>query len=181
LWISLDESILQVIACKEAPMSDILIVYATRGGHSRALALDLGARLAAEVREIGDLVNRKGPFGWLKSGRQAAMMRATPIRADLALGPAKTVAIVQPVWASAVCPPVRSWIRAHAAELAGRRVGVLSSDMGTPASVLRAKFESEFPSELGKLAACSVVRQDEGEDRRKQVLDEFVAELTRGR
>ncbi len=162
-------------------MSDALVLYVTRDGHSRALALDLGLLLGAEVREIGDLVNRRGLFGWIKSGRQAAMRRATPIRdpgADLKA--ARTLVLVQPVWASAVCPPVRSWIRAHAKELAGKRVAVLASDFGAPSSVIRAKFESEFRSEIGSLAACEAIPQKEGDSLRRKRLEDFAAVLKRG-
>jgi hypothetical protein len=161
-------------------MSDTVVVYVTRNGHSRALALDLGLKLGAEVREIVDLVDRKGLFGWIRSGRQASMRAATPIRdPGIDLKGVRTVVLVQPVWASAVCPPVRSWIRAHAKELAGKRAAVLSSESGTPAEVIRAKFEAEFPSALGKLAACGVVLQRDDEAARRKSVDAFVAELGR--
>ncbi|MGA2547853.1 MAG: hypothetical protein ABSF43_14975 [Rectinemataceae bacterium] len=161
-------------------MPDTVVVYVTRNGHSRALALDLGSRLGAEVHEIGDLVSRKGIFGWIAAGRQAATKRATPIRdPGVELGAAETVVLVQPVWASAVCPPLRSWIRAHSKELAGKRVAVLLSDYSTPASELRPKFELEFPAELGKLAACAAVMRKADAVQRKKAVDDFVAELAR--
>jgi hypothetical protein len=161
-------------------MSTTSIVYVTRGGHSRALALDLGARLGAEVGEIADLVGRKGLFGWLRSGRQATMKMATPIGdPGLDLRAAATVVIVQPVWASAVCPPIRSWLRAHAKELAGKRVAVLASAYGSLAQVLRDAFDSEFRAELGPLAACSVVLQRADPAARSKAIDDFIAELNR--
>jgi hypothetical protein len=161
-------------------MSDTVVVYVTRNGHSRVLALDLGSRLGAEVHEIGDLASRKGIFGWINAGRQAATKRATPIRdPGVDLGPVKTVVLVQPVWASGVCPPIRSWIRAHAKELAGKRVAVLLSDYITPASELRLQFEEEFPDELGKLAACAAVMRKSDAVQRKKAVDDFVAELAR--
>jgi hypothetical protein len=167
-------------AYEERSMADI-IVYATRNGHSRALALDLGKRLGAQVAEIGDLVKRRGPFGWLKSGRQAAMGLATPIRdPGVALGSVAKVVIVQPVWASAVCPPVRSWIKAHAKELAGKKVGLLASCYGTPAAILRAKFDSEFGPEIGALAACATIQQKDEAEIRASAFEAFLAELGSG-
>lgn len=161
-------------------MSETIVLYVSRNGHSRALALDLGLRLGAEVREIGDLVKREGLFGWLKSGRQAAAGLATPIRDPGAdLSKVKTVVLVQPVWASALCPPLRSWLVAHAGELAGKRAALLCSDYGTPASVLREKFDAEFKSSIGPLAACAVVMQKADETSRKKSVDGFVAELAR--
>jgi flavodoxin len=161
-------------------MSDTIVVYVTRNGHSRDLALDLGKRLGAEVLEIGDLVNRKGLFGWLKSGRQAAMGAAAPIRdPGVELGKYKTVILVQPVWASAVCPPIRTWIRAHAKELGGKRIAVLASAYGSLDDAIRAKFETEFAAALGPLAACAVVRRKDEASVRERVLADFAAELTR--
>jgi hypothetical protein len=172
---------MEYLDTRRITMSDTVVLYVTRDGHSRALALELGARLKGGVYEIGDLVNRRGLLGWIRSGRQASMGRATPIRDPKAeLGRSAAVVLVQPVWASAVCPPVRSWLRAHAKELAGKRVAVLASAYGTPAAVLRAKFESEFGLDIGKLAACAVVKRDDDEALRGRELDQFIAELSRG-
>jgi hypothetical protein len=78
-----------------------------------------------------------------------------------------------------VCPPIRSWILAHAKELAGKKVAVLLSDYSTPASELRSKFELEFPSEIGTLAACAAVMQKADTAQRAKAIDDFVAELKR--
>jgi len=159
-------------------MSDTVVLYVTRDGHSRALALDLGARLKAEVLEIGDLVNRRGLLGWIRSGKQASQLAATPIKEpSLDLGKIGTVVLAQPVWASAVCPPVRTWLRSNAKKLAGKRVAVIASAYGTPSEVIRAKFDAEFGRDIGALAACAVVRRKDGEDARRRTVDAFVAEL----
>jgi flavodoxin len=159
-------------------MSDIIVLYATRGGHSRALARDLAASLGAVVLEIGDLVNRKGLFGWLKSGRQAAMRLATPITdPKVDLNSAKTIVLVQPVWASAICPPIRTWLRAHSKELCGKRLALLFSDYSTPAAVLLSAYESEFSADLGKPAACAMISQKLDEPARSKALGDFAAEL----
>jgi hypothetical protein len=161
-------------------MPNTIVLYVTRDGHSRALALDLGARLKAAVFEIGDLVNRKGLIGWIRSGRQASMRKATPIREpDIDLGAVGTVVLVQPVWASSVCPPIRSWLLSNAKKLAGKRVAVLASAYNTPPEILRAKFESEFDSGIGRLAACAVVQRKDEDARRASSVEGFVAELTR--
>ena len=163
-------------------MPDAIVLYVTRNGHSRDLARDLGQRLGAEVLEIGDLVNRKGLFGWLNSGRQASMRASTPIRdPDAKLASVKTVVLVHPVWASAVCPPVRTWLRSHAKELSGKRVAVLASAYSTPAAVIRAKYEGEFAADLaaGRLAACAVVQQKDAEALRERTVADFAAELAR--
>jgi hypothetical protein len=159
-------------------MPDTIVLYVTRGGRSRSLALDLGKRLGAQVAEIGDLVKRKGVFGFIKSGRQAATGQATPIqdpRVDL--GPASAIVLVEPVWAGSVCPPMRSYIRAHIAELAGKRIALLASAAGGDDGKLRAKFESEFGGDLGSLAAFAIVPQGAGEAARERALDGFAKDL----
>ena len=159
-------------------MPDTIVLYTTRGGHSKALALELGSKMGAQATEIVDLVNRKGLFGWLNAGRQAAMKAATPI-ADPAVDllSIKTVVLVQPVWARAVCPPIRTWLRAHAKELSGKRLALLLSAAGSAADPVRAAFETEFAKELGALAACSVVLQKLGEGARSKAIEDFAAEL----
>ena len=161
-------------------MSDTVIVYVTRNGHSRDLALDLGPRLGAKVHEIGDLAARKGILGWINAGRLASMKAATPIGdPGIDLGPIKTVVLVQPVWASSVCPPLRSWLRAHAKELAGKRMGMVASSYATKSDDVRAAFDGEFAAELGALLACASVFQKTNADQKGRILDDFVAELAR--
>jgi hypothetical protein len=161
-------------------MSESIVLFTTRSGHSRALALDLASRLGSDAREIADLVGRKGLFGWLRAGRQAAMRRATPIGdPGVDLRAVGTVVLVQPSWAASVCPPIRTWILAHAEELHGKRLALLVSCYGTPAAVSRQAFESEFAPELGPLAACAAVEQKGGQEARARVLDDFIAELKR--
>jgi hypothetical protein len=159
-------------------MSDSVVVYVTRSGHSRDLAKDLGTRLGAEVREIVDLSKRKGILAWINSGRQAAMKSSTPIGdPGIELQRFGTVVLVQPVWASAICPPLRTWLRAHARELAGKRLAILASCYGTAAGAIRAAFDAEFGAELGPLAACATVLQKNEEGLRKASVDAFVHEL----
>ena len=161
-------------------MSDTVIVYVTRNGHSRDLALDLGPRLGAKVHEIGDLAARKGILGWINAGRLASMKAATPIGdPGIDLGPIKTVVFVQPVWASSVCPPLRSWLRAHAKDLAGKRLGMVASSYATQSDLVRTAFEGEYAAELGALVACASVFQRATVAQKEMILDGFVAELAR--
>jgi hypothetical protein len=160
-------------------MRDSLVLFVTRDGHSRALALDLGARLGSEAREIGDLVGRKGLFGFLRSGAQASRGAATPISdPQVDLSSVRTVVLVQPVWASAICPPIRSYLRAHSGELAGKRIGLFASAASTRVSDFRAKFELEFGASL-PLAACAVVNKRDDLAARERILADFVAELAK--
>jgi hypothetical protein len=155
-------------------MAGTVVVYVTRSGHAKALADDIGKRLGTEALEIGDLVNRRGLLGFIKSGAQASMGAATPIREPKAdLSSASAVVLVQPVWASSVCPPLRSWLKAHKEELTGKSIGLLSTNRGSDGGPLQAKFEKEF----GPLAAFAVIAEKTDGATRIGILDGFQASL----
>ena len=155
-------------------MSDTVIVYVTRDGHSRALAEELGRLVGAPAAEIGDEVKRRGFFGYMRSGFQAAARKATPIRdPGVELSRAKRVVLVQPVWASAVCPPLRTWLRAHRPELAGKRIGLVASEKGSPPEKLKLAYETEF----GDLAAFACLRKSEAGAAKSAALAAFAREL----
>jgi flavodoxin len=59
-------------------MPGIKTVYVTRTGHARALAERIAALSGGTAAEIGDPSNRKGIFGFLKSGAQASKGSYSP-------------------------------------------------------------------------------------------------------
>lgn len=155
-------------------MPGIKTVYVTRTGHARALAGKIAALSGGSAAEIGDPANRKGIFGFLKSGGQASKGSDAPfIDPRIDLSDASAVALVQPLWASSVCPPLRSWIKAHKAELNGKKIGLFVTARASAGEPIRAKFEAEF----GPLAAFALVREKDDEASREHALEEFVASL----
>lgn len=161
-------------------MPTTIVLFVTRNGHSRVLAAGIGKRLGAPVHEIMDLVNRKGLIGILRTGAQASMKAATPIRdPGVSLDGVKLVVLVQPIWASAICPPIRSWLQAHRNELAGAKLDLLASNLGSPGARLHANYDAEFGAVFGSLAAFAVAGQKLGEAERSKILDDFAAELER--
>lgn len=137
-------------------MSKTVILYVTRSGHARSLAQDIAGRFATEATEIVDLVDRKGPMGYLKTGAQASSKAATPIKdPGVDLSSASTLILVQPVWAGNLCPPLRTWFQAHKAELAGKRIGFLATNKGSDPDSFKARVEAE----LGSLAAFALLRE----------------------
>jgi len=162
-------------------MVNTIVVFVTRDGHSKALAAEIGRRLGAPVHEIVDLVKRKGFVGYIRAGAQAWRKRATPIRdPNVALEGVKVIVLVQPVWASAICPPIRSWLLAHRRELGGARLALLASNMGSPSSRLRANYDAEFGAAFGPLAAFAVVAQSLGAGERSKIFDGFATALGHG-
>jgi len=155
-----------------------IVLFVTRDGHSRALAAEIGKRLEAPVHEIVDLVKRKGLVGYIRAGAQAWRKKATPIK-DPGVAPegVKFVVLVQPVWASAICPPIRSWLLAHRSELGRARLALLASNISSPSAGLRANYEMEFGEVFGPLAAFAVVSQRLGERERSKIINDFAAAL----
>jgi hypothetical protein len=155
-------------------MDKSVVVYVTRSGHSRSLATEIGAKTGAEVFEIVDLVPRGGFFGYMRSGFQASAKRTSPIRDPfIHLENYDTVLLVQPVWASALCPPARTWLKAHAAELKGKRVALLLSNKGSDPARVRSSYEEEF----GKPAALACVMEKSSPGERDATLADFLAQL----
>lgn len=127
-------------------MNKPLIVYTSRTGHARNLAEKLGKLLTAPVHEVIDSVNRKGFFGFLFSGFQAATKKATPIdEATIDLSAYDGIVIVVPVWAANLVPPMRTWILKHKGELASKPIAVLATCKGSNSESYANTIKAEFP------------------------------------
>lgn len=155
-------------------MQNTVVVYVSKAGHSRALAEKVATLLGCTASEIVDKVNRHGLLGFLRTGRQAVQGRSTPIDdPNVDLSAADSVVLVEPTWASNAAPPLRTWLRGHAPELAGKKVALLISNWKSPGELLKTRFESEF----GRLTSFAVVHQRADETERSKILDDFVTPL----
>ena len=155
-------------------MSTGVIVYVTRTGHSRELAQTLAQQLDYPAVEIKDLVPRTGFLGWLRSGAQAAKKLATPISdPQVDLAQVTTVVLVQPVWASAVVPPLRTWLENHRDALSNKKIALLNSHLGSPLERLKISFEQEF----FPLTAFEGIKTHASEVEKQQRLKTFIDAL----
>jgi len=102
-------------------MSDVLCVYYSRTGRTREVIEEMARELDAEVVMLRDGVDRSGPFGWLRSGRDA-MRRTTaplkPFETEKGLSHYRLVIVASPVWAGRVSSVVRSFLKQHGKKLA---------------------------------------------------------------
>jgi flavodoxin len=88
-----------------------LIAYYSRTGSNEKLVNELEAKLGCDVEKIIDTVNRKGIWGWFKSGYQASRKRTSkiePINKDP--GSYDLVVFCYPFWSGLMPPPMRSYI-----------------------------------------------------------------------
>ena len=94
-----------------------LIVFYSRTGMTRKAADTLSKILKADVEEIFDKQNRKGLFGYLRSGREAALRIPAWIdkpKTDASLY--DTIIIGTPVWAGNMSSPIRAYIEENLAK-----------------------------------------------------------------
>ena len=155
-------------------MKKAVVVYVSRTGHARALAEQVAGLLGGAASEIVDKENRRGLMGFLRTGRQAMKGMATPIDdPNVDLSQSETVVLVEPTWASSAAPPLRTWLQAHRAELAGKKMALLVSNWSSPGEKLKTEFEAEF----GRLTSFAVVKQHSDDATRARILDDFVTLL----
>jgi len=125
----------------------VLIVYYSRSGITRAVALRLSELLCADIEEIQDMSSRKGFVGFMRSGYQAFRKRGTMI-GDLIRNPADydVVVVGTPIWAERMASPVRSYLE-QVRGLIPIGVFCCTSQSGGYASVLE---------EMAKVARCEM-------------------------
>ena len=89
-----------------------LVVYYTRSGNTTKVAEEIAAALGADIELLKDGVNRGGPIGFVKSGREAkfgTMVNLEPLEHDLSTY--DLVVVGTPVWARMVSSPVNTFLR----------------------------------------------------------------------
>ena len=95
-----------------------LIVYYTRTGYTKTIALELADVLSAELEEIKETKSRAGMVGYLSAGKDATLQKATPIEfSDIDPITYDLVIIGTPVWAFTMASGVRTWLTKHGKDL----------------------------------------------------------------
>ena len=113
-------------------MHDILCIYFSRSGNTRAAAEEIAAALDAELAEITDGQDRSGLKGYFRSGLDA--MRRTvqpidPLQTERPLTDYRLVILASPVWAGRCASPVRARLKECGGELP--RVGYVLTRAGS--------------------------------------------------
>ena len=89
-----------------------IVVYYTRTGHTTRAAEEIAAALEADIELLKDGVDRGGPIGFIKSGREArsgTMVDLQPLGHDLS--GYDVVVVGTPVWARIVSSPVNTFLK----------------------------------------------------------------------
>ena len=89
----------------------ILIIFYSRTGTTKTVANFLSKNISCDSEEIFDTKNRKGFFGYLKSGKDAMMKKLTILeKIDKDPGSYELIVIGTPIWASNMSTPIRTYI-----------------------------------------------------------------------
>jgi flavodoxin len=92
----------------------ILVVYFSRTGNTREVALEIARVLGADVEEIVDTVKRTGWLGYWRSGRDAWKEELTVLASPgRDVRPYDLVIVGTPVRRSSLSVPVRTYLAAH--------------------------------------------------------------------
>ncbi len=101
-----------------------LVVYYSLKGHTKKAAELIAAPLSAELEEIREIRSRKGLWGFLRSGREAATGFAAPVLpAEHRAEEYDLVVVATPVWAGRPSSPVNGFLAQHGKNIA--RLGVV--------------------------------------------------------
>lgn len=101
-------------------MSDVLCIYYSRTGNTRATMTEIAQALDAELVELRDGVNRGGARGWLRCGMDAMRRSCPPVEkpeTQRPLSDYRLVIIGSPIWASRCSSVARSFLKQYGKEL----------------------------------------------------------------
>jgi len=87
-----------------------LVVYYSRTGQTRKIALDIAEKLKAEIDEIQDSKNRKGFWGYLWAGADAVKKSLTEIEFSKNPEDFDLVVLGSPTWAGRMAPAIRTYL-----------------------------------------------------------------------
>lgn len=157
-----------------APPPRILVVYYSRDGHTRRVAQRLAAVCGADVEEIQELGERRGPWGTVRSWLEGLLHMAASIRPggrnpqDYAL-----VVLGTPVWTRQVASPMRRYLQVQAGRLPPL-VATFCTHGGRPGGALEALGDLCQRTPVATLALADQVCDDPSSWR---ALQRFAREL----
>ncbi|HOW60701.1 MAG TPA: flavodoxin [Candidatus Moranbacteria bacterium] len=152
----------------------ILIIYYSRTGTTKKIALAVAKRIGAEVEEIKDTINRDGIKGYLISGRDAMQKKLTILKQSLK-NPAEfdLVIIGTPIWAWSISAPVRTYITEKKNSF--KKIAIFCT-MGGSGDV---KVFSEIAEIIGlkPIATLALLTKDVARDKFIEKLEKFIAKI----
>jgi flavodoxin len=135
----------------------ILVVFYSRSGTTRTIALALAKLLRCDLEEIIEPKSRIGISGYLRSLVEALLKRPASITAmQRKLAAYDLVIIGTPVWCSSLSSPVRAYLTATAAQLP--KVAFFCSFGGSGSNSTFAQMTAVIGKKPG--ACCAITQQE---------------------
>lgn len=154
-------------------MKQTLVIYHSRSGHTRRVALALAGRLDADLDEIVTRQPRPGAWGLLRCSLEA-VLGLVPALGRLAHDPSRyrLVLIGTPVWVWNLPGPLRTWVRSH--PLGGARLAFFCTMGGSGGERVFAQLQAATGRAPEATLAVTEAQLEAGLD---PLLDRFVARL----
>lgn len=152
-----------------------LVVFYSRTGTTKKVALEIANKLGAEIEEIKDTVNRSGVKGYLVSGRDAMKKRLTTLElttknpADFDL-----VIIGTPIWGWNMSVPVRTYITEKKGDF--KKVAFFCTMGGTGDDKAFAEMEQIIGQK--PVATLALLTRDVAKNDFAEKLEKFTAALS---
>jgi len=155
-------------------MEQVVVVYFSRTGKTRAVAERLAAMLSTELEEIRETRSRKGFRGALSGGWQSLRKRSSRLASKHFTSGRTAVVLGMPVWAGGPPPAVRAYVE-HA-DLTGKDVFAFYTYDGGPGGIAQ-KLEAIVPGGLSGTLALKKPAKDAGLDARLTAFAEQIRAL----
>jgi flavodoxin len=152
-----------------------LVVYYSRTGRTRKAATELARQLGADLEELHEMKGgRTGVKGYVLAGRDAWLAREAPL-APLRYDPAghELVIVAGPVWAFAMCPAVRAYLKVCGPKL--HHVAFLCTQAGKGAK--RTFMQMAALLDRAPVATLVLIDRDIDRDRHAAALAEFAGRI----
>ncbi len=155
-----------------------LVVFYSRDGLTKKVALSLADLLQADSEELVDLTDRRGIWGWLYAGRDALKRRLTKLQPLGRTPDAYDLGIIgSPYWAGNMAPAVRTFLAENSGRIRQAAFFCAKGDNG-PAKKLFSEMEAV--GRLRPLATMQIARGDDKTGVATHKILQFVDEIKRG-
>ncbi len=151
-----------------------LIIFYSRTGFTKEIAVHISEELDCDIEEIFDLKSRKGILSYIWSGMESAF-RKTPEIKEIEVDPSdyELTIIGTPVWAGNMASPVRTYLSRNNDKL--NRVAFFCT-MGSRGSK-RTFLEMERLSEFNPLACLALTNNEIKQEKHIKKVKEFIDKI----
>ncbi len=152
----------------------VLTIYFTRTGNTEKVATKIHEHLGGDIELIKESLSRKGVLGWLRSGSQNSKREAAKIN-EPQYDPKNydLVVLASPIWAGAVCAPMRGYMMMYSDELVSTAV-FLTNDSGE----VEEAFKEIHGILVNKPLVEGMLQRSKMKTSFNSMVDEFIEKIT---